>query len=282
MTFHVLMACHNRRELTVRAVLSALDAASNAGVEVDFTVFDDGSTDGTSEALLAMGVTIHVIAGDGSAFWAQSMSRAEEYVLARNDLGANDVLVWVNDDIVIDSTAFAVFSESSSNSMDSVFIGAMRDPATGQTTYGGYHKTGVHPLRFSAAYPGEHSLPIDTFNGNLVFVPLGAARHVGGIDGGFSHAFADIDYGLRCRRLGIPVYLLPGTLGNCPRNPPEASYNTRVRWRRFVGVKGGGHFHSIRRITRKGAPNIWFFYVGATYTLWWIRTLLSSVRSSRA
>lgn len=287
MKLHVIMACHNRRDLTTRAMSSALAAASFAGIDIDFTVFDDGSSDGTAETLSQLDRTIAIVRGDGSAFWAKGMASAELAVLKRLT-GSEEPdlwIVWLNDDVILDASSFVDFRstvavEPVSSAGASVYVGAMRDPLNGTITYGGLFKTGWHPLRFAQATPGIQSSLIDSFNGNLVFVPTSVARNLGGIDGQFSHALADIDYGLRCGRSDVPVKLLPGSYGLCPRNPPEPNDGLFPQWRRFVGVKGGGNFMSLRRILYKGAPRIWPVYVGATYFLWWARRLLVLKTSS--
>ncbi|TFD06090.1 glycosyltransferase family 2 protein [Cryobacterium sandaracinum] len=288
MTLHVIMACHNRRELTLRAVTSIIAAADAAGMAVDFTVFDDGSTDGTEGALRSLKVPILILRGDGSAYWARSMAAAESSVLARDDLGTgpNEWIVWLNDDVTVDISAilqFSYFFKSSVTSapMKTVVVGAMRDPQTGGITYGGLTKTGWHPLRFTQVSPGVAPIRIDTFNGNLVFVPVPVARALGGIDGDFSHALADIDYGMRCRRLQVPVVLLSATLGTCSRNHPDPEDGLARKWQRFIGAKGGGNFSSLRRIIHKDAPRLWPLYVAATYLLWWIRNVTGTACARR-
>ncbi|MBB5642395.1 glycosyltransferase family 2 protein [Cryobacterium roopkundense] len=281
MKLHVIMACHNRRDLTVGAVRSAVLAAKAAHVAVDFTIYDDGSTDGTAEALANLGAHITVLSGDGSAFWARSMARAEADVLARvgADARPDDRIVWLNDDVILDETAFQAVDATGP---DAVSVGAMRDATSGEITYGGLVKTGWHPLRFDGVNPGAQPLPIDSFNGNLVFVPVHVAVRLGGIDGEYSHALADIDYGLRCGRGNIPVLLLPSSLGVCARNPPEPNDGVRRQWRRFVGVKGGGHLSSLTRMVKKGAPRQWPLYVSATYIFWWVRHLSAPLQQRRS
>lgn len=277
MKLHVIMACHNRRDLSMRAVRSAMEAAEAAGVPVDFTIFDDGSSDGTAEGVQALGAQVTMLFGDGSAYWARSMARAEADLLSR--LGAQthpeDRIVWLNDDVILDETAFQNLDATAANG---VSIGAMRDGDSGAFTYGGLAKTGWHPLRFDSVAPGEKPISIDTFNGNLVFVPVSVAIQIGGIDGAYSHALADIDYGLRCGRLSIPMVLLPSTLGICARNPPEPSDGIRRQWNRFIGPKGGGNYASLARVVKKGAPRKWPLYVFATYALWWARHLAAGAK----
>jgi GT2 family glycosyltransferase len=281
MKLHVIMACHNRRNLSVRSVLSAVAAASFARIPIDFTIFDDGSGDGTTEGLRALDADITVLSGDGSAFWAKSMAMAESEVLNGAEFcdQNNCWIVWLNDDVTIDESAFqraidaGILTSLNEPETGVVGVGSVRDPETGSITYGGLRRTGLHPLRYSQVPSSQTLEPIDTFNGNLVFVPEFIARRIGGIDGGFSHALADIDYGLRCRRLNIPVFLLPDTYGVCSRNTTEATGRFGEEWRRFTGPKGGGNLYSMVRILKKTSPYSWPAFASATYGLWFFRNL---------
>lgn len=269
--FEVIMACHNRRELTVRAIELAQAAADHAAIEISFTVFDDGSADGTAEALSGMPHTIRVIHGDGTAYWARSMAVAETVVLASSEQSMDEFIVWLNDDVALDRTAFAILRQTIDSNPGAVIVGAMRDPSTGAVTYSGMRRKGLHPLSFGMVRPSNAPQPVETFNGNLVVVPTRLARALGGIDGGFSHALADIDYGLRSQRLGVPVILAPGTIGTCPRNPTSHRRSVREEWRAFTGLKGGGNYPSLRRILSRSNRYSWLLVIAATYGLWWAR-----------
>ncbi|TFB47787.1 glycosyltransferase family 2 protein [Cryobacterium tagatosivorans] len=277
MRFEVIVACHNRRELTLHAFERAQIAASEAKIEVAFTLYDDGSVDGTSDAVSASPHAVRILHGDGTAFWAQSMALAEAAVLASSPSQPGTYLIWLNDDVILDGNAFRTLSLAIDEHPSAVIVGAMRDLSTGEVTYSGMRRKGRHPLSFELVKPSSFSQPVETFNGNLVAVPLGIARTVGGIDGGFSHALADIDYGLRCGRAGVPVLLAPGTLGTCSRNATSPRASALVEWRAFTGPKGGGNFSSQRRILRKSNRRTWLVVVAISYGLWWVRRL-SSVR----
>ncbi len=267
------MACHNRRDLTVRAMSSAVTAALTAGVDIDFTVFDDGSTDGTSKALQELDLPVQVISGDGSAFWASGMAQAERAVLAGSDAVDTDYLVWLNDDVDLDISALLNLRRVVEEHEGSVVVGAMRDAISREITYSGLERAGMHPLRFNLVQPTTSTLPIETFNGNLVVVPLCVARALNGIDGEFSHALADIDYGLRCGRSGIPVHLAAGTQGTCSRNIPAGRHSNSHDWSAFLSVKGGGNFASMKRILQKSNPASWWIPIMVTYVLWWMRRI---------
>lgn len=258
--------------------MGAAQCAAHSGLDVSFTVFDDGSTDGTGAAIANLPVGANVIRGSGDAYWARSMATAEATILGDAETKNSDYILWLNDDVVLDTSAFARLQNCIEENPGSVVVGAVRDPQNGTITYSGMRRNGNHPLSFARINPTERVQAVDTFNGNVVVVPLAVARQLAGIDGGFSHGLADIDYGLRCHRLGIPVLLAPGTFGTCPRNDPPARGSALEDWRSFTGPKGGGNFASVRRIIVKGHPVVWPIYVAGTYCLWWGRRIFGGTR----
>jgi GT2 family glycosyltransferase len=273
MKYSVILACHNRKVLTVRSIRQAQASADAAGIGIDFTVFDDGSTDGTAHALTQLPSKITILAGDGSAYWAKGMAQAEESVLSAGGSDAAHFVVWLNDDVQLDVDAFTRLRLLADQEPSAIIAGAMRDPKDDSVTYSGLSRGGAHPLNFSRVFPGPDAQHVHTFNGNLVLVPLKAALLLGGIDGSFSHALADIDYGLRAARLGIPVILAAGTFGTCALNPLPPVRSIRQDWFSFRGHKGGGNFASLRRILRKSNPHTWLGFVAITYGLWWARRI---------
>lgn len=240
--------------------------------EFDLTIFDDGSADGTSDKIRSQFPTTEIYQGDGSAYWAKGMATAEQIVLSRPTVQDDDYLVWLNDDVQLDADAVDRLIKWVEAKPESVLVGAVRDSHTGELTYSGLQGSGPHPLSFARVPPSASEvISVDTFNGNLVVVPVRIARDLGGIDGDFSHAFADIDYGLRARTAGIPVWLAPGTFGTCSLNAVPLRGSLHGDWKRFTGPKGGGNLPSIVRLLRRVAPTTWPFYVASTYALWLIR-----------
>lgn len=257
----------------MRAITSFAAAATAVGVSADFTVFDDGSTDGTAEALAALDLPVVRIAGDGSAFWSRSMAEAEEHVLSL--YGDDGYAVWLNDDVELDGDFLEVALTSAKSAPSAVLVGAMRDPDTGQLTYSGFRSVGFHPLRGVLVEPNGTLQSVDTFNGNLVFVPMKVARDLGGIDGSLSHLGADTEYGNRVRERGFELLLLPRIVGSCAHNPVRPLGRVMDDWRMFVGVKGGGNYNTLQRILRKRHPYTWLGYVFVTYSHWWVRRVVA-------
>ena len=247
----VLMASHNRREKTAACVRGLL-AQVDSGVDVRLYLVDDGSSDGTAEAVIAAMPATTVIRGDGSLFWAAAMAVAESRAL----LDQPDYLLWLNDDTLLDADGLSRLVSASRAYPDALIVGSTRDPFTGERTYGGRSRYGWHPQRF-------RDLPIscdyqvaDTFNGNVALVPLTVQQRVGTIDGAFPHAYADDDYGLRATAKGIRVLQIPGTIGTCESHPPilDRSLGLISRWRMLESPRGLPFRAQYRFLRRHGGP----------------------------
>lgn len=277
MTFRFLLAAHNRKNTTLRCLQSLEVAAGHAAVSIHVYLFDDGSTDGTTDSVLERYPATTVLYGDGTNYWAASMAQAEQR--AASESGPADVLLWLNDDVVLDQDALARLAKAHESHPSRVLVASMRDPASNKPTYGGLVRLGPHPLRFGLVEADvERPVPVDTFNGNLLAVPKRVVVEVGGIDGGFPHAWADIDFGLRLKRVNQPALLVPGTYGVCPRNPAAPRSSPLNEWRRFRGVKGGGNFAALRRLLSREVGRMWPIPIAWSYTAWWLRQIPRIVR----
>jgi len=242
------MACHDRRDATIRCLHSLDSALTGAGLREDARVFlvDDGSSDGTAAAAAAAWPGIRIIAAAGDLFWAKAMSLAERVAL-REAEGATHLL-WLNDDVVLDPGSVGELIAVADG--DSIVVGALRD-SDGATSYSGIRLTSrIHPLRFERVEPSTSAVPVDTLNGNLVLVPVEVALRIGGIDREFRHAFADFDYGVRARRSGVRVMLAPGTLGTGDRNPATAEAPSFAQRRERLIAPTGGALPDVARYLR--------------------------------
>jgi GT2 family glycosyltransferase len=282
---HVIVASHNREAITVRALRSLRVATAQADVDFDVTLFDDGSSDGTIAGASGVVEQLNVLRGDGSAFWAKSMATAEQKVLTRTDVQPGDWLMWFNDDVELTPSGLRDLLHSSETLAPGVIVGSTIDPTSGELTYGGLRRSGLHPLAFDLVAPPsvtEEAIRVNAFNGNVVLMPVHVARSVGPIDGGFSHAFADVDYGMRASSSGVPVWVTGGAVGLCSRNPAVAHPSLAAAWRAYVGKKGAGNPRSLLRYLRRHQPRSWWFFFASSYALWWVRNLRGVLSAGRA
>ena len=198
------MTCHNRREVTLRCLASLHEAVGQLerrgkGGQWKFQVFvvDDGSTDGTGEAVKKMFECSNVldgrvIKGNGNLYWAKGMALAWREAFkheGRVRSSASSIIfnsfLWLNDDTILHSDALTSLSRLLEVKNNAVIVGSLIDEATGSKTCG----------------VKEGGL----FTGNFVFIPRSVYEKVGMVCGRFHHAWADSDYAMRCRRAGVQV-----------------------------------------------------------------------------
>jgi GT2 family glycosyltransferase len=152
--------------------LRSLGAQRVPGVTVDVFVLDDGSSDGTSEAIAEQFPEVTVLHGDGELYWSGGMRQAFAAAIA----GDYDHYLWLNDDVYLDDGALVVLLDTARQLHQRgevvIVVGSTRDPQTGQLTYGGVvHPHRWRPLRSELVEPGDAPRPCDTMNGQVVLIP---------------------------------------------------------------------------------------------------------------
>lgn len=209
-TLAVLICAHNRRAKTLACLDRVFSSARPPGLELSVYLVDDGSTDGTGEAVESRFPQVHCISGPGDLFWSGGIRKAWE-VAARE---RHDFYLWLNDDVETDSGAIVMVIEASAGvGHGAIICGAAVSPTTGELTYGGRDQLDAPPI-----VPNGHLQPCRLINGNFVLVPRVVFERVGGIDPAFVHDIGDYDYGLRALKAGIACYVAPQAIGTCPRN----------------------------------------------------------------
>jgi GT2 family glycosyltransferase len=275
-----LLTCHNRKDLTLRSLDGFVSQrfSTAAPPELQAVVVDDGSTDGTREAVQGRFSSVHVIRADGTLYWARGMQLAESHAIVDRP----DFLLWLNDDVRLDAAALDALLATAAEHTDAVVVGALRDPETGVVTYSGVVQSRWHPMRTRLVEPTDSPLEADTFNGNLVLVPRAVFERVGPIDGAFSHGQADFDYGLRARRSGFRVLVAPGSLGTCARGSHHGTfYDTtltlRRRWQ-LAQSAVGLPMRSHARFLRRHGGRLWPLFWAAPYVKLTLSALATAPR----
>lgn len=244
----VLMTAHNRRATTV-ACLERLRDQRPCDADIRVVLVDDASTDGTARAAARVGLPLQVIRGPGDLYWAGGMQWADMAAVRQ----APDAFVWLNDDVLLDQDAVLRMLAVAAQYPEAIVVGATRSSVDSSLTYGGRRRASTwHPQRFELLPLSDRVQTADTFNGNVVLVPMGVRQLVGPIDGRFPHAYADDDYGLRARQHDVQILQAPGTVGVCERNQQVAPIRGLRSWRTAQASKGTPLAAQIRFFRRHG------------------------------
>jgi GT2 family glycosyltransferase len=263
----VLMCAFNRRPTTLRALQSLHKQAVDEDVRAAVVLLDDGSTDGTGDAIAGAFPAVSVIRGDGHAFWARGMEVAQEHALATV---RPDYLLWLNDDVVLEPDALGILLQTAhSFGNEAVVVGPVTDADSGSLTYSGYVRVGSRPTQLRHVSPSGRPQRVDTFNGNVVLVPRRVYECVGAIDGGYAHSYGDTDYGYRVASADLLAVLAPRRVGCCARNDVRETWrdsqlNVRLRIAHLISPKGVPP-PSYIRFQRRHGGRMWLLNVAGRY-----------------
>jgi GT2 family glycosyltransferase len=279
----VLLTCFNRRQKTIDCIDAIFSQSAFNDVELDFFVTDDGSKDGTSEALIQRYPKIRVLKGNGALYWNGGMRLSWAEALKYD----YDFYLWMNDDTFLYPDTIQRMLVTHARCMRNtgkagIIVGSTHDDA-GQTSYGGeLQKDRLHPLTLVKIEPTKEPQQCDTFNGNCVLVPREVTKVLGNLDAGFVHAMGDTDYGLRAKRSGIPMWVMPSYAGRCVNDHQiSGSFSDRslpvtARIKNIMSPKGLP-WRAWLIVCRRHAGFLW-----PVYWLWpYLKILVTSPRFKR-
>ncbi len=279
----VLMTSFNRKESTLQSLRRLFAQRGIDELRLSVFLVDDGSTDGTSDAVGAEFPEVRLLHGDGTLYWNRGMRMAFEAALRAEF----DAYLFLNDDTMLCEDAVSRLAASSATLEESgetaIVVGSTRSAETGAHSYGGIRMQ-RHGLRMELARVPPHAdemIRCDTMNGNIAWIPAAIARRIGNLEPRFHHHFGDLDYGLRAKRAGFAVVVAPGYLGTCGNNATRGTWRDATlplakRWKSLLSPKG----QPVREwvlFTRRHYGWRWLHYSCSPY----VKTIVSSLKSGR-
>lgn len=212
MTVHVLTAVHNRCETTRSFLQDIFDQQIEETLRV--VVVDDGSTDGTGAMLrehaqqTPVNVSLSIVDGDGSWWWAKSMARAVD--AAREHIAEDDVVIFMNDDIRVPTSTVAELTHLT-RSYGCITRAALRQVDAPETVLDRgslLEKRTLSVLPLSTKHPKGGLTNVDVAPGRTVVYPGAIFTRGLNIDHlRLPHHLADLEFSIRASREGFPIQL---------------------------------------------------------------------------
>jgi len=277
-TIAVLLTCFNRLQKTLKCLQVVFSQSLSDNLNLTVLLVDDGSTDGTADAVRQAYPKVQILTGDGNLFWNGGMHLAFGKALEEG----YDYYLWLNDDTYFHDGAIRKLLDlhlelTDKGKEESILIGVSKDPISGSFSYGGYRRTSsLNPIGLTLIPPTEDIQLCDTFCGNFVLIPKQVTNKVGNIDPSYKHRWGDVDYGLRARKLGCLLWVTPGLLADCEDNPmadrwrdPTLSVRERIQ-----------NLHSIRGLGKEDWPKFTLRHGGIFWPFIWARPYLRIIRDT--
>jgi GT2 family glycosyltransferase len=220
----IVIPVYNRRETTLQG-LRSLSRIDRTGLSVHVIIVDDGSTDGTSEAIRERFPEVEIVHGDGTLHYAAGTNRGLERALEKNP----DYILAANDDAIFDAQFLRRMTQCAEENPRSV-IGALLllwdtphqvfqvDPRW-NLWYGGWQL----PQELTVWTVPREPWEVEIIVGNCVLYPAQAIRECGLMDEKkFPCGWGDAQYTRRMLLAGWRLLIEPRARVWCEpnTNPP--------------------------------------------------------------
>lgn len=227
----ILLTVHNRKEKTL-ACLDSVErtlTAANHSPQVSVYLTDDGSTDGTADAvrLRSYSFPVHILKADGSLFWNGGMINSWKAAIAAKE--TFDGYQWLNNDTTILPGFWAELRAADTYSTKTygkggIYVGSTYGQKQRHFTYGGFNFTNPITLRDEFVIPNGTFQTCECAHGNLTYVSQDVVDEMGIFSGEYIHSGGDHDYTYRAFKHGFPLFVLPSYAGICENDHPQDGY----------------------------------------------------------
>ena len=245
----VVFPVHNRRELTLQC-LRSLARIDSDGLDVHVVMVDDGSTDGTSQAVEREFPGVEIIKADGNLWFTEGTNVGVRAALEHDP----DYVLMMNDDQVFDSQFLKVMVETAEKYPRSV-VGPLlllwdtphklfQVSPRWETFSGGWRHWRHQTVWTIPAKPWEVGIIV----GNCLLVPAKAFQECGVMNSKRYPNFGDAEFTPRLRKKGWRLLIEPRARVFCqPNNIPARVTKMSVKQKLNALFVDLGNIHNQRR-----------------------------------
>lgn len=222
MRIAVLLTCYNRKDKTLRCLKSLNDTYKKFGTKHNLAIFltDDGSTDGTSDAVLSLDLafSVHILEGTGSLYWNGGMNNSWKEAIKH---GPFDGYLWLNDDTIVLDEFWSDINVADELSVTKfgkkgIYVGSTCSSIDGEFTYGGFNFTTYWTLKDQFLKPnGRDFQSCQCAHGNITYISHDVVKQMGVLCEKYVHGGGDHDYTYLAFKSGFPVLVMPHYCGIC-------------------------------------------------------------------
>lgn len=245
----IVAPVHNRRDITLLC-LRSLAKIDTTGLKVHTIIVDDGSTDGTSEAIERDFPDVEIVKGDGNLWYTEGTNVGVRAALKHDP----DFVLMINDDAVFDAGFLRSMVETAIKHKRSI-VGSLlllwdtphklfQVAPVWDTWFGDWR----HWYLQTVWTIPKRAWEVDIIVGNCVLVPVDAFREGGLMDSKKYPNFGDAVFTPKLKRLGWRLLIDPNARVFCqPNNMPPRVRKMGLKKRYNALIRDLGNGHNLRR-----------------------------------
>ncbi len=250
MNIAILITVFNRKEKTLKCLESVRNSLLQASVKHEISVFltDDGSTDGTAEAVKNFNdnpndegtFRIRILQGDGNLYWNGGMINS--WKAAINSCEGFDGFLWLNNDTEILPGFWDELQEAdeycrSKYRKGGIYVGSTCGRNNDnpnhygnwngrKLSYGGFNYVSKITLKDEFVVPNGSFQECQCAHGNLTYISKDVVKEMGIFTDEYIHSGGDHDYTYRAYKKGFHLIVLPSFVGICENDHSKDAYKS--------------------------------------------------------
>ena len=274
----IIIPVYNRKNTTLNCI-SQFQQISKKGFETDIIVIDDGSTDGTSEAIMQKYPDTILLQGDGNLWWSGGINKGFEYALKEK----YEFVYTINDDVKMFPETLQFLYDTTKNNRNavaaSVLLGEDDVIYSAGIKFKGHFKRMKSQIKgkYKPSYAGK-IWEADCIATKSALIPIEVIKKVGFFNSKrFPHNYADFDYFIRVKKAGFS--LLINMSSKIYTEGSDTSFHHLILNKKlnevlktFFNLKYGNQFRSLYNLAITGEGKVLgqlsFFYRLLPYLVW--------------
>ncbi len=232
-TVYILIPVHNRREVTVHC----LKHLQQQGIlnQYQVVVIDDGSTDGTADAIARYYSQVKILRGSGDLWWTGAIVHGMKYAMSQDA----EYIIWLNDDTLPNDGAIEMLVAACQKNLKVIASAqCYEDNSLTHPTYGAQIKKFLD-IKLKPTKRNQIQT-CDALSGNLICFSSDLIRSIGyPAADRVPHYQADIVYTYQGKKSGFIPTVLGDSIAICEMGPGWINSPLAIRkhWKKMNSPK---------------------------------------------